>query len=165
MPSGSQWLPHLYLQFSLLKSRLISNCPLHTSSWMPNRHLKLNTLENSDSFPHPRICFISVFPISTDDSVLPSVAQAKSLTVILVPHFPSYHKSDLSRNLVVLPSKYTQAFLTTPSTLAWDYYWHCQVTWIVANYLPMLTFAPLLSPSNEATRVILISRWCHCSKS
>lgn len=72
----------------------------------------------------------------------------KVLQSSLIPFFPSYHKSDLSRNLLPLPSKYTQAFLTTPSTLAWDYDRHCWVTWIVANYLPTLALAPLQSLTN-----------------
>lgn len=46
-----------------------SNCPLLTSSWMPNRHLKLTTFETSDPLPHPRICFIAAFPSSADGNV------------------------------------------------------------------------------------------------
>lgn len=49
----------------------VSNYPLLTSSWMPNRHPKHTTFETSDSLPYPLIGFIAVFPNSTDGNVFP----------------------------------------------------------------------------------------------
>lgn len=87
---------HLYLQFCLLKSRLIY--PTAYSMPLIGRHLKLSMLETSSSLPtHYSHVSSTVF---TSHLMETSSSQLLSLKTLVIPDSScSYHTSDLLRNV------------------------------------------------------------------
>lgn len=96
MPAGAQWFSHLYLQFCLLKSRLIYSTAYSIA--LIGRHLKLNMLKTSGSLPtHYSYVSSTVFPSHLMET---SSSQLLSLkTLVILDSSCSYHTSDLSRNV------------------------------------------------------------------
>lgn len=138
----------------------ILNCPLLTSSWMPNRHLKLTMFETSDSLPHSWIRFITALPSSTDGNVFPPGLQAKSYShpwLLSFPHIINLIYQESHGSLF----KIHPIISCRPLHIQLGSWLTLLCHWDGCNYLLALTLAPLQSLSKYATRVILVSKSCH----
>lgn len=89
-------------------NRLISNCRLGTSTWMPDRHLKLNMIK---IYFVPPTCSSHIFPISVMPILSFQLLRPKtwksSLTLYLIPHHLIYQQ---------IPSALSSAYLQNLTT-------------------------------------------------